>query len=183
MWLIFSLTRWRRVFARIERLPVPSIAVINGHCLGGGLELAMCCDFRLCKKCIKIGLPEINIGMIPGWGGAARLPRIVGLGRAKEMILLAKLLDADTAKDYGLVNEVYESYDELKQGAAEYAQKLMSLPPHVIALDKLIIDDAYKTGPNAVYDCLALAYCFTTSDSIEGLDAFLEKRKPVFSGQ
>lgn len=174
-----------RVFTRIEHMPVPSIAVINGHCLGGGLELAMSCDIRVCVRGIKLGLPEANVGMIAGWGGTMRLPRIVGIGRAREMILLGKTIDADTAKDYGLVSEVYSSIEQLREEGMELAKKIASLPPHVMALDKRMIADAYTRDPgySAMQDALALAYCFTTKDSIEGLDAFLEKRKPVFRGE
>ena len=174
-----------KVFTRIEQLPMPSIAVINGHCLGGGLELAMSCDIRICRRGIKLGLPEANVGMIAGWGGTMRLPRIVGQGRAKEMILLAKTIDADTAKNYGLVSDVYDDIEQLREGGLELAGKIASLPPHVMKLDKRLITDANACEPgySAMQDALALAYCFTTKDSIEGLDAFLEKRKPVFKGE
>lgn len=174
-----------KVFQRIEDMPVPSVAVINGHCLGGGLEIAMCCDIRVCVDGIKIGLTEANVGMIPGWGGTMRLQRIVGQGRAKEMILLGKTIGPETAKSYGLVSEVYGSVERLREEGMEIARKIASLPPHVMALDKRMIADAHACEPGycAMQDALALAYCFTTKDSIEGLDAFLEKRKPVFKGE
>lgn len=174
-----------RVFLRIEQLRMPTIAVINGHCLGGGLELAMCCDIRVCVEGIKIGLTEANVGMVPGWGGTMRLQRIVGQGRAKEMILLGRAIDPATAKSYGLVSEVFENMLQLREGGMELAQKISSLPPHVMELDKRMIADSHACEPGycAMQDALALAYCFTTRDSVEGLDAFLEKRKPNFKGE
>ena len=145
----------------------------------------MSCDIRVCVRGVKLGLPEANVGMIAGWGGTMRLPRIVGLGRAKEMLLLAKVIDADTAKNYGLVSEIYETMEELRDGSLKMAQKIASLPPHVMALDKRMMADAHACEPgySAMQDALALAYCFTTKDSIEGLDAFIEKRTPVFKGE
>lgn len=174
-----------KVFQHIEELSKPSIAVINGHCLGGGLEIAMSCDIRICVNNIKIGLPEANVGMIPGWGGTMRLQRIVGQGRAKEMILLGKTIDPQTAKNYGLISEIYDDVEKLRQGGQKMAYRIASLPPHVMALDKRMIADAHACEPGycALQDSLALAYCFTTKDSIEGLDAFLEKRKPIFKGE
>jgi len=174
-----------QVFARIERFPVPTIAAINGHCLGGGLEIAMSCDLRVCVAGIKLGLPEANVGMIPGWGGTVRLQRIIGQGRAKEMILLGKAIDPETAKSYGLVSEVCENVEALRETAKKMALRIASLPPHVMRLDKEMIHTGHSSNAIdcAQRDALALAYCFTTEDSIEGLQAFLDKRKPEFKGK
>lgn len=174
-----------QVFTKIERLRVPSIAVINGHCLGGGLELALSCDIRISVKGIKIGQPEVNVGMIPGWGATMRLQRMIGQGRAKEMILLGRMISPETAKEYGLITKVCESVNEVREEGMKLAEKLSSLPPHVIALDKKMISDNFSIDNYscAINDALSLAYCFTTKDSIEGLDAFLEKRPAVFTGK
>lgn len=180
-----SIVVGHRVFQRIEDIPKPTIAVINGHCLGGGLELAMCCDIRICRKNIKIGLTEANVGMIPGWGGTLRLQRIVGQGRAKQMILLGLGLSPEVAKDFGLIMDVYDTVEELREAGNKLARKLSRFAPHVMALDKRMIAESYnaEVGYTTLQDSLALAYCFTTEDSIEGLSAFLEKRNPDFKGK
>ena len=136
-----------RVFKRLEDLPKPTVAVINGHCLGGGLELAMCCDIRIMRTGAKIGQTEANVGMIPGWGAALRLQRIVGQGRAKEMILLGQALTPEKAKEYGLILDVYETVDELREAGKKIAGKLAAYAPHVMALSKRLIQDSATADP------------------------------------
>lgn len=172
-------------FDRVEKSRLPSVALINGHCLGGGLELAMCCDIRVCSKNARLGLPEINVGMIPGTGGTIRLPRIVGLGHAKDMILRGRILGAEEAKSIGLVSEVYEDVETLKAQGMNIARELASKPPQIVSIDKQLIAEAFSGMPEGfmMRNALALAYCFTTKDSLEGLNAFLEKRKPNYIGK
>ncbi|MGO5024065.1 enoyl-CoA hydratase/isomerase family protein [Lawsonibacter sp. LCP25S3_G6] len=177
----YLITCGYKVYNRIEWLKIPTIACINGYCLGGGLELAMCCDFRIASKNARFALPEIALGIIPGWGGTIRLPRIIGEGRAKDMILRAKRIHAETALQYGLVTEVYEDVPALRAGAEALAVELASKAPITMQMDKELINRSTFTH-NDVTDSLALSYCFTTQDSREGIAAFLEKRTPEFHG-
>ncbi len=178
----YLITCGYKVFNRIEQMKLPTIAAVNGYCLGGGLELALCCDIRLASNNAKFALPEINLGIIPGWGGTIRLPRIIGEGRAKHMIFQAKRIDAQTALAYGLVTEAFESVQTLRAGTEALAADLSSRAPLSLQMDKKMINRNLVVH-NDLTDALSLAYCFTTEDSREGISAFLEKRKPSFKGQ
>lgn len=181
----YSIEVGHRLFTKIETMDIPTIAAVNGYCLGGGLEIAMCCDIRICSQNAKFGLPEINIGMIPGWGGTLRLPRLVGESRAKNMILRGIMITAAEAKDYGLIAEVFVSVEELRDEAMKMAGKLTACAPITMKIDKRLIYDAVGKQPTdiAQRDALALGFVYTTKDAMEGLTAFLEKRAPEYTGE
>ncbi len=181
----YSIEVGHALFTKIETMDIPTIAAINGYCLGGGLEIAMCCDIRLCSANAKFGLPEINIGMIPGWGGTLRLPRLIGESRAKNMILRGMMITAEEAQDFGLIAEVCESVEVLKQKTMEVAKKLATSATITMKTSKRLIYDGVGKQPTdiAQRDALALAYIYTTKDAIEGLTAFLEKRTPEYRGE
>ena len=181
----YSIEVGHKLFSKIETLDIPVIAAVNGYCLGGGLEISMCCDIRVCSANAKFGLPEINIGMIPGWGGTLRLPRLIGESRAKNMLLRGKMISAQEAQDYGLVAEVYEDVDELRLKAEELAKELAAKAPITMKIDKRLVYDAANKQPTdiAQRDALALGFVYTTHDAKEGLTAFLEKRAPKYEGR
>ena len=168
------------VMARIERLPMPSVAIVNGYAFGGGLELALACTFRLVTPNAKLGLPEIKLGLIPGYGGTQRLPRAVGEARALEMILTAKTLDAQTALAWGLASRLVEG-DPLAAGIA-FAREFSgySLPALGFAREAVqrALDTPVHEGLRIEADLSTLA--FQTADAAEGMAAFLAKRKPAF---
>ena len=168
------------VMAKIERLPMPSVAIVNGYAFGGGLELALACTFRLVTPNAKLGLPEIKLGLIPGYGGTQRLPRAVGEARALEMILTAKTLDAQTALAWGLASRVVEG-DPLAAGIA-FAREFSgySLPALGFARQAVqrALDTPVHEGLRIEADLSTLA--FQTADAAEGMAAFLAKRKPAF---
>lgn len=181
----YSIEVGHKLFSKLETLDIPVVAAINGYCLGGGLELAMSCDIRVCSANAKFGLPEINIGMIPGWGGTLRLARLIGESRAKDMLLRGKMIDAETARSYGLIAEVYDDVADLREKAEKLAAELVSKAPITMKLDKRLVYDAAGKQPTdiAQRDALALGYVFTTYDAKEGLTAFLEKRAPKYEGR
>lgn len=166
---------------RMENLRKPIIAAINGFALGGGCELALACDIRIMSREAKIGLPEITLGIIPGGGGTQRLARLVGKGKAMELILTGKTLDAAEALSIGLVNMVAEP-EELMDEAKKMAKKIASYSAIAINLAKDAIkkglNSDLETGLNYEIECFSL--CFSSEDQKEGMAAFLEKRKPVF---
>ena len=170
------------VFNLIEEFPKPVIAAVNGFALGGGLELAMSAHVRIASDNARMGLPETSLGVIPGYGGTQRLPQLVGKGRALEMIFSAKMIDAATALDYGLVNRVVPQAD-LLGAAEEMARSFMK--NSIVAMGFAI--EAVNAGlleGSVGYDVEVQAFgdCFETEDFKEGTSAFLEKRKPNFPG-
>jgi len=169
---------------RVEALGKPVIAAINGYALGGGIELAMACDIRIASENVQIGQPEINVGLIPGWGGTQRLPRYVGKGTAKEMIFTGKRIDAKTAERMGLVNAVVPA-DQLKTKVKELAMELVSKPPIAIRLLKALINNSTETHPDIGLwqEAEAFGLVASTEDFNEGVTAFLEKRKPQYKGK
>lgn len=171
------------LFDYIENLSTPVIAAINGFALGGGLELAMACHFRIASDNAKMGLPETSLGVIPGYGGTQRLPQLVGKGRAMEMIMTAGMIDAETAKTYGLVNHV-TSQEELMPMCEKIAHKIMRNSSVAIKGAIKAINAHYEDGVNGYeVEIKQFGKCFGTDDFTEGTTAFLEKRKAEFPGK
>lgn len=172
----------QRVFAKLDTLKVPSIAAINGYAFGGGLELAMACTFRVAGPKAKMGLPEIKLGLIPGYGGTQRLPRLVGEARALEMILTGRTITAPEALAMGLVNRLAEG--DLLEAAKALAGEFMGYGLPALALARAAVQRALSMplheGLRTEADLSTLAY--RTQDAAEGLAAFVEKRKPHFRG-
>jgi enoyl-CoA hydratase len=170
------------LFDFIENMNTPVIAAINGFALGGGLELAMACHFRIASENAKMGLPETSLGVIPGYGGTQRLPQIIGKGRAMEMILTAGMIDAETAKVYGLVNHVVPQSD-LFSTYMTIATRIMKNSPVAIAKAIEAVNANYISGVNGFdVEIKNFGDCFATDDFKEGTTAFLEKRKAEFKG-
>lgn len=170
------------LFNFIENLSTPVIAAVNGFALGGGLELAMACHFRVASDNAKMGLPEVSLGVIPGYGGTQRLPQLVGKGRAMEMIMTAGMIDANTAKEYGLVNHV-TTQEELLPLTEKIASKIMRNSSVAIAAAIKAINANFKDGKDGYQvEIKQFGKCFGTDDFHEGTTAFLEKRKAEFPG-
>ena len=171
------------LFDFIENLKKPVIAAVNGFALGGGLELAMACHFRIASDNAKMGLPEVTLGLIPGYGGTQRLPQLVGKGRAMEMIMTATMISAEEAKQYGLVNHVV-SQAELLDFTKGIAQKIIKNAPFAIGKAIKAINANYTDGKNGFdTEIKSFGKCFGTQDFKEGTTAFLEKRKAEFTGK
>ncbi len=168
------------LFDFIENLNTPVIALINGFALGGGLELAMACHFRIASDNAKMGLPEVSLGVIPGYGGTQRLPQLVGKGKAMEMILTAGMISAEDALQNGLVNHV-TTLEELVPLAEKIASKILRNSPLAIASAIKAVNANFKDGVNGYQVEIAqFGHCFSTEDFTEGTTAFLEKRKANF---
>ena len=174
----------RTLFNSIDTFPKPVIAMINGFCLGGGNELALACDLRICSENAKFSQPEINLALIPGGGGTQRLARLLGEGRAMALTLTGDMIDAQTAFNFGLVNQVHPAA-ELEAKTMELANKIAEKAPIALQLAKEAVKFASRSnldeGLRREVDLFAL--CFATEDKKEGVAAFLEKRKPVFKGK
>jgi enoyl-CoA hydratase len=171
------------LFDFVENLKTPVVAAVNGFALGGGLELAMSCHFRVASDNAKMGLPEVSLGVIPGYGGTQRLPQLIGKGRAMELIMTAGMIDAETAKTYGLVNHVVPQ-TELIEFTKSIATKIMKNSPMAIGKAIKAINANYKDGINGFEtEIRNFGKCFGTEDFKEGTTAFLEKRKATFSGK
>lgn len=174
---------FKDVFNHVEELAQPVIAAMDGYALGAGLELALACDLRIAAPGARFGLPEINIGIFPGAGGTQRLPRLIGSARAKEMIYLGTMIDASTALNYGLINQVVEGDVRLK--AVEIARRIVKKPPVALKLAKQAVNYGLnadlKTGIE--YEAVAWGNLFATADQKEGMKAFMEKRKPEYIGR
>jgi enoyl-CoA hydratase len=172
------------LYNSIDNFPKPVIAMVNGFALGGGCEVALACDIRTASEKAKFSQPEINLGLIPGGGGTQRLTRLVGEGRAMELMLTGDMIDAETAYRFGLVNHVYPA-TELAERTMELAQKIAEKAPIALRLAKEAVKFAARSnldeGLRREVDLFAL--CFATDDKKEGVAAFLEKRKPVFKGK
>ena len=173
----------RSLFDLVENLTTPVIGAINGFALGGGLELAMSCHFRLASDNAKLGLPEVTLGVIPGYGGTQRLAHLVGKGRAMEMIMTAKMISAEDALNYGLVNQV-TSQEELLEACKKIALKIVKNSPVAIASAIRAVNAGYTDGVNGFEtEIEEFGKCFGTEDFKEGTTAFIEKRKAAFPGK
>jgi len=172
------------VFNKIENLPQPVIAAINGFALGGGCELAMACDLRIASDKAKFGQPEVGLGIIPGFAGTQRLPRLVGKGRAKELLFTGDIIDVQEAYRIGLVNKV-TAVEELMTAAQDTAQKIMSRAQVAVRLCKAAVNEGMDMDLESgiAYEAEAFGLCFSTGDQKEGMNAFVEKRKAAFLGK
>ncbi|MGJ7522571.1 enoyl-CoA hydratase/isomerase family protein [Variovorax sp. LT1P1] len=172
------------LFRNIEEFEKPVIAALNGVALGGGLEIALCCDIRIASENARVGLPEIKLGVIPAAGGTQRLPRLIGEARAKELILTADLVDADTALRLGIVSRVVPQA-ELMATALALAQRIAEHPPLAVRFAKRAINRGMQTDLDSglEYERYAAAMIIDSEDRKEGMRAFVEKRKPVFTGR
>lgn len=180
---IFAQEGHHKVFDIIHNSEKPVIAAVNGFALGGGLELAMACHLRIASENAKMGLPEVTLGLIPGYGGTQRLTQLVGRGRALDMILTADMVTAETALSYGLVNQVVPQ-ENLVAAAEEKMQKILSRAPIALGAAINAVNAALKDGVNGFEaEIDQFARCFDTEDFKEGVAAFLEKRKADFRGK
>ena len=174
----------QRLGHRMDAADTPFVAAIHGYCLGGGLELAMCCDVRVCADNATLGQPEIQLGLIPGGGGTQRLPRLVGQGRAMFLNLTGDFIDAETAYAWGLVERVV-SAAELEDAAVAIADRIASRSPHAVAvlreLARTTRDLPLEEGLRREAD--GFVRCLRSADGAEGVAAFIEKRPPAFSGR
>jgi len=184
-----GLTAWefakkgRELMDYIENLPKPTIAMINGYALGGGLELAMACDIRIAAEEAQVGLPEITLGIYPGFGGTQRLIRLIGKGKAMEMMMTGDRIPAREAERLGLVNKVVP-LTELEKETRSFAIKLAEKPPVALKLVKLLVNQGLDIPILAGLNMESLGWgvVFSTEDAKEGVNAFFEKRKPNFKG-
>ncbi len=172
------------VFRHISRMNKPTIAAIAGYAFGGGLEMALCCDFRIGTEKAKLGLPEITLGIIPGAGGTQRLSRTIGLARAKELVLTGETISADRAYEFGLITKVVKEGTLLSEAKA-YAGKFKALPPFGLRIAKTVLDKGINMGLDDALELEQLGFCmlYSTEDQKEGVRAFAEKRSPRFKGR
>jgi len=171
-------------FTEPEKFPKPVIAAIDGYALGGGLELALACDFIIASKRSELGQPEINLGLIPGGGGTQRLSRLIGLPRAKELVMIGERIKAEQAAEWGLINRVVETAT-FEEEVRKFAEKLASGPPIALKLLKKIMNEGASSPLSAalLLEREAFGILFGTEDMVEGTTAFMEKRKPIFKGR
>lgn len=172
------------VFNKIENLSKPVIAAVNGFALGGGCELAMACDIRIASERAKFAQPEVSLGIPAGFGGTQRLARLVGKGRAKELLFTGEMIDAAEAYRIGLVNKI-ATHEELMTVAQTMAQKIMSRAPFAVQVSKIAVNEGLDMNleSGVAYEAEVFSLCFGTSDQQEGMDAFVEKRKAIFKGK
>ncbi len=170
------------LFDFVENLSKPVIAAVNGFALGGGLELAMACHFRVASDNARMGLPEVSLGVIPGYGGTQRLPQLIGKGRAMELIMTAGMIDADRALNYGLVNHVVPQ-ENLLSFCEDLASKISKNSPVAVSHAIKAVNEGFKNTDGYSAEIKAFGQCFGTADFKEGTTAFLNKRKADFPGK
>ena len=180
MWSTW-IRRGHALFDKLAGLRQPSIAAIDGNAFGGGLELALACDIRVMATDAKVGLSELGIGTLPGWGGTARLQKTVGVARAKRMIFTSLMVDAETALNWGLVTDLAER-PEVVAKAREIAEQIATRAPIALQMTKQIIDGQSGEGLRLTLEALGSAASSATDDFVEGVTAFRSKRPPQFSG-
>jgi len=173
-----------KVMARLEQLRIPVIAAVNGFALGGGCELAMSCHMRFASQNAKFGQPEVNLGIIPGYGGTQRMPKLIGRAKAMELILSGNMIDAEQAKQLGLVNDVF-TQEELLQKTEEFIKLVLSKGNIAVsnAIDCILRSDEMSLAEGLTYESKMFGNTCATEDFKEGTKAFLEKRKPEFKGR
>ncbi len=173
------------VYDEIEAYEKPTIAAVNGLALGGGCELAMACDIRIASANARFGLPEVALGIIPGAGGTQRLSRLVGKGRAIEMILTGRVIDAEEAHHIGLITQIADNDEDLMDKVRQTASIILNRGPLAVRLAKLAVQTGFETDQKTglVVERLAQAVLFDSEDKREGTTAFLEKREPRFQGE
>lgn len=169
------------VLRKLESMPKPVIAAINGFCLGGGCELAMACDFSIASDRARFGQPEVGLGVTPGFGGTQRLPRLIGLGRARQLLYTGDTIGAEEARRMGLVNEVVPA-DELMDYVTKIARRIIAKGQMAVRFSKAAVNNGVQTDIDRamIIEADIFALCFSTEDQQEGMKAFIEKRKPCF---
>jgi len=169
------------VFKKIDHMKIPTIAAVNGFALGGGCELAMACDLRIASENAKFGQPEVSLGITPGYSGCVRLPRLVGIAKAKELIYTGDYISACEAQKIGLVNKVVP-FEELLDAAMDMAARIASKAQIAVRYSKMAINRGIETDLDTaiVFENQIFALCFATEDQKEGMNAFTEKRTPLF---
>ena len=182
VWMLSK--RTSAVFTRLANFPKPTIAAIDGYAFGGGCELALACDFRIASRRTKIGQTEVSLGLIPGAGGTQRLVRLIGLAKAKELVLLGARLTADEAHAIGLVTKSVEN-EAFQATVREFSEKLAKGPPVALRLAKYLVNRAMDMPLDSALEAEAAAFGLVTSteDIFEGIQAFMEKREPKFKGE
>ena len=174
-----------RIFRKLSEIPKPVIAAINGYALGGGLEIAMACDIRLAKKSAVIGLPEVGLGLLPGWGGTQRMVKLIGISRAMQLALTGERITAEEAEKWGLINKVFDD-DKFEEEVINYARNIVErCAPISMALIKRLINKGGEVPMDIglEWECTAAGLLFSTEDLREGISAFLRKEKPQFKGR
>lgn len=180
----FMTTLGQQLYTDMENLDIPVIAMINGLCLGAGCELAIACDIRIAADTAKFGQPEVLLGIIPGGGATQRLPKLIGMGKTKELIFTGGLIDAKEAERIGLVNKVVP-YERLKEEVMSLARNIAEKSPVTIRMAKKAINRSPESTLNMglAYEAMVECLCFSTEDRKEGMNAFVEKKKPIFYGK
>ena len=171
-----------RVFNRLANISIPTIAVLNGYTFGGGLELAMAADIRIAAANVQLALPEVKLGIVPGWGGTHRLPALIGSARAKQVVFTGMHVNATTAMQWGLVNEVVDK-GALSNHAGEIAVSISGNAPLAVQMTKQLIDGGVNAANGYYLEALASGFARYTADANEGIEAFKEKRAAVFKGK